>query len=106
MKKAVIYLDFILVLAFVFSVAGQTPANPRGKYSFNSGWRLFVGDPFGAERTDFDDSRWQIVTTPRPWNQDEAFRKDIKDLPTGIALVSQAFQTSRWQQRQKGLSRI
>jgi hypothetical protein len=29
--------------------------------------------------------RWQPVTLPHAWNEDEAFKKDIKDLSTGIA---------------------
>jgi len=33
-------------------------------YDFNGGWRFHRGDAVGAEGTDFDDSRWEIVTTP------------------------------------------
>ncbi len=84
-------LIFGLLVAITHSAIAAASVPPRGKYNFNSDWRLFVGDPAGAEKPDFDDSRWQIVTTPRPWNQDEAFRKDIKDLPTGIAWYRKHF---------------
>ncbi len=64
---------------------------PRQTLNFNPGWRMQVGDPTGAEAPDFDDSTWQAVTLPRAWNEDAAFRDDIKDLPTGIAWYRKSF---------------
>lgn len=75
----------ILILLAAVCVSARTT------YNFNSDWRLFVGDPAGAEAASFDDSSWKSVTTPRPWNEDDAFRKDIKDLPTGIAWYRKHF---------------
>jgi beta-galactosidase len=66
-------------------------AGPRQKYNFNANWKLFVGDPAGAERPDFDDSTWKEITLPRAWNEDDAFRKDIKDLSTGVAWYRKQF---------------
>ncbi|HKP69507.1 MAG TPA: DUF4982 domain-containing protein, partial [Pyrinomonadaceae bacterium] len=66
-------------------------ASARTTYNFNSDWRVFVGDPAGAEAVSFDDSGWKAVTLPRPWNEDDAFRKDIKDLSTGIAWYRKHF---------------
>ena len=63
----------------------------RVKYNFNADWKLLVGDPAGAQNADFDDSGWKTVTTPYAWNENEAFRKDIKDLPTGIAWYRKHF---------------
>lgn len=80
------------LFAFILFILILVPlAEARAKYNFNSDWRLFVGDPAGAEKPDFDDSAWKSVTTPRPWNEDDAFRKDIKDLPTGIAWYRKHF---------------
>lgn len=80
------------LFAFILFILILVPlAEARAKYNFNSDWRLFVGDPVGAEKPYFDDSTWKSVTTPRPWNEDEAFRKDIKDLPTGIAWYRKHF---------------
>src|SRR5205807_10427176 len=67
------------------------PGNARAKYNFNSGWKVFVGDPAGAETVGFDDSSWKSVTTPYAWNEDDAFRKDIKDLSTGVAWYRKHF---------------
>ncbi|RKD90951.1 glycoside hydrolase family 2 protein [Mangrovibacterium diazotrophicum] len=63
----------------------------RQTYNFNPGWKLFVGDAEGAEKSDFDDSKWKTVTLPYAWNEDEAFKKDIQDLSTGIAWYRKSF---------------
>src|SRR5258706_1025935 len=79
-----------LILA-AFLCVGFSQTNQRAKYNFNPDWKLFVGDPAGAEKTDFDDARWKKITTPHAWNEDDAFRKDIKDLSTGIAWYRKHF---------------
>lgn len=73
-------LRFLLLLLFIataffapkaaeareFSTAGFYPIenNPRQVYNFNVGWRFFKGSVVSAENTDFDDSGWDIVSTP------------------------------------------
>lgn len=49
-----------------FSVAGFYSLEKSGRevYDFNVGWRFFRGDISGAEKIDFDDSRWDVVSTP------------------------------------------
>ncbi|MFL6333138.1 MAG: DUF4982 domain-containing protein [Pyrinomonadaceae bacterium] len=73
------------------AVVEAAPRGRRAKYNFNPGWRLYVGDPSGAEAPGFDDSSWKEVTLPRAWNEDDAFRKDIKDLSTGVAWYRKHF---------------
>lgn len=65
---------FILCLLFawtrgeaqVTSVAGLIPLEDAGRkvYNFNPGWRFFKGDAANAEQVSFDDSGWQVVSTP------------------------------------------
>ncbi|HQU85961.1 MAG TPA: DUF4982 domain-containing protein [Pyrinomonadaceae bacterium] len=82
----------LMLFVFIFSAANVFAQDfSRAKYNFNSDWKLFVGDAVGAEWAEFDDSKWKIVTTPNAWNEDEAFRKDIKDLSTGIAWYRKHF---------------
>ena len=76
---------------FTFVAFGQSSTTPRIKYNFNSDWKVLVGDPAGAETPGFDDASWQSVTTPHAWSEDDAFRKDIKDLSTGIAWYRKHF---------------
>jgi beta-galactosidase len=47
----------IALATAVSTTAIAAPALPRAAYSFEAGWRMVVGDPTGAEKPDFDDSR-------------------------------------------------
>jgi len=83
---------FIFPAVMLIAVAVlQAQSGGRAKYNFNADWKLFVGDPIGAENAAFDDSAWKAVTLPRAWNEDEAFRRDIHDLSTGIAWYRKHF---------------
>ena len=85
----------VLVLLFVLFMMGTGINNcyaKRTKYNFNHGWRLHIGNPEGAEKAGFDDANWKQVTLPYAWNQDEAFKKDIVDLSTGIVWYRKTFQ--------------
>ena len=75
-----------LLLLFCFNAHAQ-----RVKYNFNPGWKVFAGDDSSAYQNNFDDSKWKNVTLPYAWNEDEAFKKDIKDLSTGIAWYRKHF---------------
>lgn len=58
---------FMPVNAKVFtSVAGFAPLSGSGRmvWNFNAGWRFYLGDVKGAEAADYDDTRWQVVSTP------------------------------------------
>lgn len=88
MQRKILSL-FLLLTAVVNTEALQ--AAGRTEYNFNFGWKVFVGDPDGAEKTDFGDSDWKQVTLPYAWNEHEAFKKDIHDLSTGIAWYRKHF---------------
>src|SRR5258705_10218446 len=79
---------FIVFFILLFScyVNGQ-----RAKYNFNSDWKVFVGDDPAASGTGFNDANWKSVTLPYAWNEDEAFKKDIAELSTGIAWYRKYF---------------
>lgn len=48
------------------SIAGFIPLKASGRlvYNFNPGWRYHKGDLKGAEAVNYDDSAWEIVSTP------------------------------------------
>src|SRR5687768_6442362 len=89
--KRFLFLAAVIGFMMVAQTAGQAVKGGRVKYNFNSDWKLFAGDAPGAESFGFDDGSWKTVTTPRAWNEDDAFRKDIKDLSTGIAWYRKRF---------------
>lgn len=75
MNKKTFFFLFFLLLSLASqgnnnqpetSVAGFFDLSNSGRkvYNFNVGWRFQKGNPNGAEKIDFDDSRWDIVSTP------------------------------------------
>jgi len=69
--KLLVALSLIVLPAFGFaaretSVAGffQLQGSGRQVYNFNPGWRFYKGDIKNAEKTDFDDSAWEVVAIP------------------------------------------
>ena len=83
--------SLLLMLWLTASLFANAPKSERVKYNFNSDWKVFVGDAKGADTPSFDDSSWKNITTPYAWNEDDAFRKDIADLSTGIAWYRKHF---------------
>jgi beta-galactosidase len=79
-----------LLLLFLCTLALSVQAQ-RNVYNFNYGWKLFVGDPTGAETPSFNDEAWKKVSLPYAWNEDDAFLKDIVNLRTGIAWYRKTF---------------
>jgi beta-galactosidase len=84
-------LALVLALVLVLAAPLQSARAARAQYDFNPGWKLAVGDPAGADQPAFDDSGWKAVTLPRAWNEDDAFRRDIGDLSTGVAWYRKHF---------------
>ncbi|MBN1796531.1 MAG: DUF4982 domain-containing protein [Sedimentisphaerales bacterium] len=84
---------FYVLCVFIFPLAAayEPSDTHRIKYNFNPGWKFLIGDPNGAERIDFDDSKWENITTPRAFNEDDAFKKHIHNLSTGIAWYRKHF---------------
>jgi beta-galactosidase len=88
-----LFTQLCVVCLVTAVVAGaQAPSTTgRAKYNFNSGWKVKVEDVKGAEAPEFDDVAWKSVTTPYAWNEDDAFRKSIHDLSTGVAWYRKHF---------------
>ena len=87
-RLAIVFLAVVTLASFAF--AADAPS-PRATLNFNPGWRLFVGDPAGAQEPAFDDTAWKPVTLPHAWNEDAAFRVAIDQHPTGIAWYRKTF---------------
>src|ERR1043165_3336360 len=82
---------FLILLIAFSAIAEFSQNNSRATYNFNSDWKLLVGDAAGAESVSFEDATWKAIALPHAWNEDDAFRKDIKDLSTGIAWYRKHF---------------
>ena len=53
------------------------PASPRMTYNFNAAWKFIKQDAPGAEKPDFDDSKWTTVSTPHTYNDEDSFDEII-----------------------------
>lgn len=80
------------ILFFLFlSSTSVLFADNREKYNFNSQWLLHVGDMDGAQKNNFSDKTWKKITLPRAFNEDEAFKVDIKELTDTISWYRKHF---------------
>lgn len=92
MRKEHFLLTWLLLSLSLVSLAAPKPSGKeRGKYNFNTDWKVLVGDPAGAEAIGFPDQSWRQVTLPWAWNEDEAFKKGIHHLTTGVAWYRKEF---------------
>lgn len=84
-------MRYILISLFIFMALGHIHAVEREKYNFNSDWKLKVGDIVQAEEVDYSDAGWKSVTLPHAFNEDEAFKLNIKDLTDTIVWYRKHF---------------
>lgn len=73
----------------------------RSTWNFNSGWKVKTGDDSTYLQPAYTDANWKSVTLPYAWNEDEAFRKDIAELSTGIAWYRKHFRLPAEQKGKK-----
>lgn len=70
MKKLALSLIILISVSLqaqqVTSVAGFIPLANSGRevYNFNNGWRFYRGNVERAQSVGFDDSSWEVVSTP------------------------------------------
>lgn len=84
-------MRYILISLFIFMALGHIHAAEREKYNFNSDWKLKIGDMDQAEKVDYSDADWKSVTLPHAFNEDEAFKLNIKDLTDTIVWYRKHF---------------
>lgn len=91
----------LLICLSLFASANSLAEEPRVKYNFNASWKVFVGDLEGADQIGFNDAGWKSITLPNAWNEEEAFKKDIRELSTGIAWYRKHFKIPAAQKGKK-----
>ncbi len=88
-------------LFFFFFSFWLTMQAQRNKYNFNSDWKFtLVDDSIYATKT-YSDDYWSKITLPKAWNEDDAFKKDIVDLRTGIIWYRKHFNIAAAAKEQK-----
>lgn len=102
----------MLFAAMLMAASAGRLCAQRMKYDFNSQWTLHVGDVPEASRADYNPPRglstttppesggtrdeageagWRHVTLPRAFNEDEAFRVDIRQLTDTVVWYRKHF---------------
>ena len=94
MKQKMILAIAALLLVNVTAVAGD-------RFNFNAGWKVQMGKNPKASGTKIDDSKWQTVTLPWSFNQQEAFGKPIAMLTDTVAWYRKHFVLPRELQKGK-----
>ena len=64
-------LAAMVMLASVSVAQGEAfvaPASPRVTVDLSGQWSFDKADAAGAEKADFDDTKWSKVTVPHTWN--------------------------------------
>jgi beta-galactosidase len=78
MNRHVALLSVLAMLAASCASRAETQTvasqvSPRVTYNFNPCWRFIRQDVPGSEAPQFDDSQWQIVSTPHTYNDVDSF---------------------------------
>lgn len=81
----------LLILFICLNPDVYSASESRLKYNFNYEWKVWVGDDADAANVSFDDKDWKNISLPYAWNEDEAFKNDIRELSTGIAWYRKDF---------------
>lgn len=84
---------FFFLFSFLFLWWGfqASATDCRGKYNFNAGWLLSVGDVADAEKPGFADADWKRATLPYAFNEEEAFRLSIEQLTDTVVWYRKHF---------------
>ncbi len=51
----------------------ETPKSNRTKYNFNPDWKFIKENPADAQKTIFDDTKWETISCPHTFNDDDTF---------------------------------
>src|SRR3954471_8820258 len=62
-----------LLLGFCTVARAQDASGSRLTLNFNPDWRFIKSDPAGAQRPDFDDAAWALVSAPHTYNDVDTF---------------------------------
>lgn len=84
---------FFFLFSFLFLWWGfqASATDCRGKYNFNAGWLLSVGDVPDAEEPGFADADWKKATLPYAFNEEEAFCLSIEQLTDTVVWYRKHF---------------
>src|SRR5687767_15010930 len=81
--RKVLLLSAALFLVFATTAVAQS-ARVMQKLDFD--WRFHLGEAPGAEKADFEDSKWRVLDLPHDWSIEGEYRADNPDRGAGAYL--------------------
>lgn len=79
--KRISIFTMLLVVSLAATTFGQAkfsvPSSGRAVYNFNPGWKFIKQEVPGADAPEFDDSKWDTVSTPHTYNDIDSFDERI-----------------------------
>ncbi len=90
-------LSFLALGAAILALVPNRASAQRVRLSMDPGWRFTLGDPAGAQRPGFNDSRWRRVNLPHDWSIEGTPERNAPAggrgayLPTGIGWYRKTF---------------
>lgn len=79
----------LLVVGLLFAIPSNS--TNREKYNFNPQWLLHIGDVEDAMNPKYKDSDWKKISLPHAFNEDEAFKVEIRQMTDTIAWYRKHF---------------
>ena len=96
-QRAFVHRICLAMLVPAVLMAAGPAAAQRQRLSMDPGWRFSLGDPAGAERPGFDDTKWRRLDLPHDWSVEGTPREDapgggrVGYFPSGIGWYRKAF---------------
>ena len=88
MKKSLIILCLVLIQITTNVWSATPPSRQRLLMDYN--WKFIQSDLNGAEKPNFDDTKWRMLNLPHDWSIEGEFKEDATSqgsggyLPIGI----------------------
>jgi beta-galactosidase len=87
----------IISCGFFAHQTTRAAESPMGRQSFDPGWKFVLGDPAGAQGSNFDDKTWTSIDLPHDWSIFGPFDENAAAggsggyLPTGVGWYRKTF---------------
>lgn len=95
--KHLVRASTILIIGAIAIAAGAEPKSVRTIAPFDSGWHFFKGDASGAEKPEFSDANWRVLSLPHDWSIEGAIDQQNRTgaaggfLPAGVGWYRKHF---------------
>ncbi len=92
---------FSLLITMLTTNAWSTAPAARQRLLMDENWKFMQFDTTGAQKEDFDDTKWRTVTLPHDWSIEGEYDKNAPTggsggyLPTGVGWYRRHFQVTK-----------